>query len=124
MDKNSEITLKSILKCVHFFSSSLSLSPLRPPVSLTWMTTTAPSNPLYSTAKVLFLKDKYHPVSPITGLPQWLSGKEFACNAGDAGDVGLNPGSGGSPGRCMAIHSSILAWRIPWTEEPGRLYSP
>ena len=24
----------------------------------------------------------------------------------------------------MAIHSSILAWRIPWTEEPGRLYSP
>ena len=24
----------------------------------------------------------------------------------------------------MAIHFSILAWRIPWTEEPGRLYSP
>ena len=24
----------------------------------------------------------------------------------------------------MAIHSSILAWRIPWTEEPGRLNSP
>ena len=24
----------------------------------------------------------------------------------------------------MAAHSSILAWRIPWTEEPGRLYSP
>ena len=23
-----------------------------------------------------------------------------------------------------APHSSILAWRIPWTEEPGRLYSP
>ena len=23
-----------------------------------------------------------------------------------------------------ATHSSILAWRIPWTEEPGRLYSP
>ena len=22
----------------------------------------------------------------------------------------------------MATHSSILAWRIPWTEEPGRLY--
>ena len=96
MDKNSEIALKSILKCVHFFPSSMSLSPLRPPASLTWMTTTAPSNPLYSTAKVIFLKDKYHPVSPITGLPQWLSGKEFAC---DAGDVGLNPGSGESPGR-------------------------
>ena len=24
----------------------------------------------------------------------------------------------------MAAHSSILAWRIPWTEEPGELYSP
>ena len=24
----------------------------------------------------------------------------------------------------MAAHSSILAWRIPWMEEPGRLYSP
>ena len=24
----------------------------------------------------------------------------------------------------MATHSSILAWEIPWTEEPGRLYNP
>ena len=24
----------------------------------------------------------------------------------------------------MATHSSILAWRIPWTEEPGGLHSP
>ena len=23
----------------------------------------------------------------------------------------------------MAIHSSVLAWKIPWTEEPGRLHS-
>ena len=23
----------------------------------------------------------------------------------------------------MAIHSNILAWRIPWTEEPGKLWS-
>ena len=26
-------------------------------------------------------------------------------------------------GKGMAIHSSILAWRIPWTEEPGGLQS-
>ena len=26
-------------------------------------------------------------------------------------------------GKGMVTHSSILAWRIPWTEEPGRLYS-
>ena len=24
----------------------------------------------------------------------------------------------------MATHSSMLAWKIPWTKEPGRLYSP
>ena len=27
------------------------------------------------------------------------------------------------PEKAMAIHSSILAWRTPWTEEPGRLES-
>ena len=32
------------------------------------------------------------------GLPRWLSGKESACSAGNAGDVGLIPGSGKSPG--------------------------
>ena len=26
-----------------------------------------------------------------------------------------------SPEKAMASHSSILAWKIPWTEEPGRL---
>ena len=38
-----------------------------------------------------------------------------ACNAGDSSVIS---GSGRSPGE-IAIHSSILAWRIPWTEEPG-----
>ena len=32
------------------------------------------------------------------GLPWWLRGKESACNAGAAGDMGLIPGSGRSPG--------------------------
>ena len=44
-------------------------------------------------------------------------------NAGDAGDVGLIPGSGRSPGEGDATHSSIFAWQIPWTEEPGGLQS-
>ena len=39
-------------------------------------------------------------------------------------DVGSTPGAGRSPGGGMATHSSILSWRIPRTEEPGRLYSP
>ena len=40
-----------------------------------------------------------------------------------AGDVGLFPGLGRFPGEGNATHSSILAWRIPWAEEPGRLQS-
>jgi len=35
----------------------------------------------------------------------------------------LIPGSGKSPEKEMATHSSILAWRIPWTGESGRLQS-
>ena len=55
------------------------------------------------------------------GFPGGSDGKESACDAGDLGSI---PGLGRSPGGGMAIHSSILAWRIPRTEEPGRLYSP
>ena len=40
-----------------------------------------------------------------------------------AGDAILMPGSGRSPGKEMAIHSRILIWEMPWTEEPGRLES-
>ena len=39
----------------------------------------------------------------------------------NAGDACLIPGSGRSPEKEMANHSSILAWRIPGTEEPGGL---
>ena len=45
--------------------------------------------------------------------------KECACNAGD---LGLIAGLGKPLEKGMAIHSSILAWRILWIEEPGRLY--
>ena len=47
-------------------------------------------------------------------------GKEFACSVGDPG---LIHGSGRSLGEGNATHASILAWRIPWTEEPGSLQS-
>ena len=38
-------------------------------------------------------------------------------------DLGLIPGSGRLPEKEMATHSNILAWKIPWTEESGRLQS-
>ena len=44
-------------------------------------------------------------------------------NAGDARDACLISGWGISLEEEMAIHSSILAWKIPWTEEPGGLQS-
>ena len=44
-------------------------------------------------------------------------------NAGDIRDVGSIPGSEDPLEEEMAIHSSILAWRIPWTEEPNQLQS-
>ena len=50
-------------------------------------------------------------------------GKESACSAGDSGDMGWIHRPGSSPGEGMATHSSILAWGIPWTEEPGGLKS-
>ena len=54
------------------------------------------------------------------GFPGSSVGKEFTCNAGGPG---LIPGWGRTPGKEMAAHSSILVWKIPWTEEPGRLQS-
>ena len=49
--------------------------------------------------------------------------KNLPANAEDVQDVGSIPGSRRSPEEGMATHSGILAWRIPWTEEPGRLQS-
>ena len=46
------------------------------------------------------------------------SGKESAANARDSGSI---PGSGRSPGEGNGTDSRILAWKILWTEEPGRL---
>ena len=53
-------------------------------------------------------------------FPCGSAGKEFACNAGD---LGLIPGLGDPLEKEMASCSSILAWGIPWTEEPGGLQS-
>ena len=49
-----------------------------------------------------------------------ISDKEPVCQAGD---TGLTPGLGRYSGEGYGNDSSILAWEIPWTEEPGRLQS-
>ena len=52
----------------------------------------------------------------LPGFPGGSEVKASACNAGDLGQE--DPLE-----KEMATHSSILAWRIPWTEEPGGLQS-
>ena len=48
-------------------------------------------------------------------------GKEFTCNVRDKGDVGSIPGLEDPLEEGMVTHSSILVWRILWTEETGGL---
>ena len=74
---------------------------------------------LYSTVSQLFIytyplsfRFFFHMV--ILGFSVGSDGKESACNAGDPGS---NPGLGRPLGKGISTHSSILAWRIPWTEE-------
>ena len=56
-----------------------------------------------------------HSLLSVTGSSGGSSSKETACNAEDLDSV---PGWGRSPTEGMATHSSVLTWKIPWTEEP------
>ena len=60
------------------------------------------------------------PSSPIEGFP---GGSEVKVSASNAGDQVRSLGWEDPLEKEMAPHSNILAWRIPWTEEPGRLQS-
>ena len=58
------------------------------------------------------------------GFPGGTSGKEPACQCRRPKRHGFNPWVGKIPWRKgTTAHSSILAWRIPWTEELGGLQS-
>ena len=54
------------------------------------------------------------------GFPRSSVSKESACSAGDPNST---PGWEDPLEKEMATHSSILAWKISWTEEPGGLLS-
>jgi len=56
----------------------------------------------------------------LMAFPAGSDSKESAFNAGDMGTI---LGWEDSPEKGMATHSSILARRIPWIEEPGVLQS-
>ena len=75
-----------------------------PSESLGNATYAIPSSTFREHCPVFFIKE--------TGFPCGSAGKEPTCNARD---LGSNSGLGRSPGEGKATHSSILAWRIPWT---------
>ena len=56
----------------------------------------------------------------LLGFQVALVVKNLPDNSGDIRDTGLIPRSEDPLEKEMATHSSIFAWRIPWTEEPGR----
>ena len=67
------------------------------------------------------LRSPHWVTDTLAGLPKWLRGKESVCSTGDAGDAGCPLGQEDPLEIEKATHSSILAWEIPRTEEPGGL---
>ena len=61
--------------------------------------------------------------SQLTGFPGGTSGKEPTCQCRRHKGHGWSLGQEDPLEEGMASHSSILPWRIPWTEEPGMLQS-
>ena len=59
----------------------------------------------------------------LVGLPDGSVVKNLPADIGEAGEASSIPGSGRFLEKGMATSFSILAWRIPQTEEPGRLQS-
>ena len=100
-----------IISCVTLIPFMKSQGPERLPVLL------SSTQLVYDTCK-MYIHARWY-IYP--SLPGGSEGKISACKAGDLGSI---PGSGRSPEKEMATHSGTLAWKIPWTEEPGAGYSP
>ena len=59
-----------------------------------------------------------------SGIPRWCSGKVLCLPIQETQETWLRSLVQEDPlEEEMATHSSILAWRVPWTEEPGGLQS-
>ena len=115
---HSELLLSMFLFQMFFFplTGKMSTSEFLPTHCLHWWFTWV------VTVKQLVLSRELKSTSPqeTSRLPQWLSGKEPACNAADAGEVTSAPGSGRSPGgrngnplqdQCLENPADRGAWR-------------
>ena len=77
-------------------------------------------NTVYFRLQEIFLQQKQQNtnIKATEGFPGGSDGKESTCNEGDLGSI---PGQGNPLEKGMANKSSVLAWKIPWTEETGKL---
>ena len=75
-----------------------------------WLSQSASASPLSRTAGAT--------QASVEGSP---GGSAVEKPPADAAHVDSVPGLGGSLEKEMAAHCSILAWKIPWTKEPGGL---
>ena len=75
---------------------------------------------LQGTVLVLEKANSFNKLMTLLGFSGGSDGEASVCSAGDLCSV---PGSGDPLEKGMAAHCSIFAWRIPWTEETGRLQS-
>ena len=78
-------------------------------------------SPLHSSSGWPFVSFGYS-TSTSKGLPRWLNGKESTCQCWRCRRCRFDPWVGKIPlEEEMVIHSNILAWKNPWTEEPDGL---
>ena len=70
----------------------------------------SPGNLLPAVTEIITFLLIYYWLSSV--FPGGSAGKESACNAGELGSI---PGLGRSLEKGKVTHSSMLAWRIPWT---------
>ena len=99
----------------------LKLGPVWNSFLLTYPRTFLRAGVIYSPVILVTIKSSS---APVLWFPCWLSGKESICNAGDLQETRVQSlGWEDALEEEMATHSYILAWRIPWREEPGGLQS-
>ena len=82
-----------------------------------------PFTPSFISHGTLRLIGYFHRHITLGLIRDFPGGSEVKNPRANAGSTGSIPGSGRSPGEGNSNHSSILAWEIPLTEEPGGLQS-
>ena len=110
-----------------YFPSSAQ-QPLSPPTLMLGLLSSIMPWPSLLAHFLLLCNPSWHITSTPSDIKYYLSldwaSQNLPASAGDMRDSSSIPGLGRSPGEeDMANYSSILAWRIPWTEEPGGLQS-